>query len=47
MKFSIGDKVLLKRTMEEAEVFSIISSSMVEVIFEDTIFPIFIDEIDH
>lgn len=47
MKFSIGDKVLLKRTMEEAEVYSIISSSMVEVIFEDTIFPIFIDEIDH
>jgi len=47
MKFSIGDKVLLKRTMEEAEVYSIISSSMVEVIFEETIFPIFIDEIDH
>lgn len=47
MKFSIGDKVLLKRTMEEAEVYGIISSSMVEVIFEDTIFPIFTDEIDH
>jgi hypothetical protein len=47
MKFSIGDKVLLKRTMEEAEVYSIISSSMVEVIFEDTVFPIFLDEIDH
>lgn len=47
MKFSIGDKVLLKRTMEEAEVISIISSTMVEVVFEHTIFPVFIDEIDH
>lgn len=47
MKFSIGDKVLLKRTMEEAEVYSIISLTMVEVVFENTIFPVFTDEIDH
>jgi hypothetical protein len=47
MKFSIGDKVLLKRTGEEGVVTELISKTMIEVEVNGTTFPAYIDELEH
>ncbi len=47
MKFSIGDKVLLKRTGEEGHVVEIINKQMTEVEVNGTTFPVYNDELDH
>ncbi len=47
MKFSIGDKVLLKRTGEEGTVTAYISPQMLEVEVHGVSFPVYEDEIDH
>lgn len=47
MKFSIGDKVLLKRTNEEGSVVSILSPTMMEVEVKGVHFPVYTDEVDH
>lgn len=47
MKFSIGDKVVLKRTGEEGIVVSYINDKMVEVEINNTTFPVYLDEVDH
>jgi hypothetical protein len=47
VKFSIGDKVVLKRTGEEGVVVSYINDKMVEVEINNTTFPVYLDEVDH
>ncbi|WP_276131691.1 hypothetical protein [Polluticoccus soli] len=47
MKFSIGDKVVLKRTGEEGRVVAYINKQMVEVEVNGTSFPVYLDEVDH
>lgn len=47
MKFSVGDIVLLKNTGEEGRVAAIINHEMAEVEVYGTIFPVFMDEIEH
>lgn len=47
MKFSIGDRILLKQTGEEGFVTNIISAIMFEVDVNGTIFPVHKDDIDH
>ncbi|HYD22055.1 MAG TPA: Smr/MutS family protein [Flavipsychrobacter sp.] len=47
MKFSIGDKVILKQTGEEGHVTAYISKDMVEVEVNGTTFPAYIEDIDH
>ncbi len=47
MKFSIGDKVLLKQTNEEGYVTGYINDLMLEVEAGGVSFPIHIDDIDH
>lgn len=47
MKFSIGDKVVLKHTDEEGVVTGYINTEMVEVEVHGITFPVHIDEIDH
>ncbi len=47
MKFSIGDKILLKRTDEEGTVVAIISPTMMEVEVNGVQFPVYTDEVDH
>jgi hypothetical protein len=47
MKFSIGDKIILKRTGEEGIVTAYISDDMLEVEVEGTAFPVHMDEVDH
>jgi hypothetical protein len=47
VKFSIGDKVILKRTGEEGVVVSYINDKMVEVEINHTTFPVYLDEVDH
>lgn len=47
MKFSVGDKMLIKKTGEEGVVVAFIDQQMVEVLVHGTSFPIYIDEIDH
>lgn len=47
MKFSIGDRVLLKRTGEEGHVSAYINQQMLEVEVNGTSFPVHIDDIDH
>lgn len=47
MKFSIGDKVLLKRTGEEGHVTSYIDKKMIEVEVSGTVFPVYIEDLDH
>jgi hypothetical protein len=47
MKFSIGDKIVLKQTGEEGHVVSYINQQMVEVEVHGTSFPVYLDEIDH
>jgi hypothetical protein len=47
MKFSIGDNIILKRTGEEGHVTSFIDKVMIEVEVGGTVFPVYIDDIDH
>jgi hypothetical protein len=47
MKFSIGDKVILKRTGEEGVVLSYINKQMLDVEVHGINFPVYEDEIDH
>ncbi len=47
MKFSLGDKIILKRTGEEGVVTNYISKEMIEVEVNGTHFPVYIDEVDH
>jgi hypothetical protein len=47
MKFSIGDKVILKNTGEEGHVTAYINDQMIEVEVNGTSFPVYIDDIDH
>jgi hypothetical protein len=47
MKFSIGDKVLLKRTGEEGHVTAYIDKVMIEVEVHGVTFPAHIDDLDH
>jgi hypothetical protein len=47
MKFSIGDKIVLKRTGEEGIVLSYINKQILEVEVNGTSFPAYEDDIDH
>ena len=47
MKFSIGDKIILKRTGEEGIVAAYINAQMLEVEVNGTTFPVYMDEVDH
>jgi len=47
MKFSIGDRILLKQTGEEGFVVAQISHEMVEVECNGIVFPVFLDEVEH
>ena len=47
MKFSIGDKIILKRTGEEGTVADYIGKDMLEVEVNGTHFPVYMDEVDH
>ncbi len=47
MKFTIGDKILLKQSGEEGHVTDYINKEMIEVEVNGTRFPVYINEIDH
>ncbi|MES2703314.1 MAG: Smr/MutS family protein [Bacteroidota bacterium] len=47
MKFSIGDNIILKRTGEEGVVTAYVNQQMVEVEVQGTLFPVYIEDIDH
>lgn len=47
MKFSIGDKVVLKRTGEEGRVTAFIDRQLIEVEVDGTSFPVYLEEVDH
>src|SRR6476659_4237060 len=47
MKFSVGDKVVLKRTGEEGVVTACVNQQMVEVEVNGTVFPVYTEEVDH
>lgn len=47
MKFSIGDKIILKQTGEEGHVTGYISKDMFEVDVMGVTFPVYKDDIDH
>ncbi|PQJ09049.1 hypothetical protein CJD36_020960 [Flavipsychrobacter stenotrophus] len=47
MKFTIGDKILLKRTGEEGHVVALIDKQMMEVEVNGTAFPVYIEDVDH
>lgn len=47
MKFSIGDKVVLKRTGEEGRVTAFIDKQLIEVEVNGTAFPVYLEEVDH
>ncbi len=47
MKFSIGDKIILKQTGEEGHVTAYINKEMFEVEVNGTTFPVYSDDIDH
>ncbi|GAA4467075.1 hypothetical protein GCM10023093_22270 [Nemorincola caseinilytica] len=47
MKFSIGDKIVMKRTGEEGRVVAIVNKKMVEVEVAGTVFPVYNDDVDH
>jgi len=47
MKFSIGDNIILKRTGEEGHVTAFIDKQMIEVEVGGTLFPVYIEDIDH
>jgi len=47
MKFSIGDRILLRRTGEEGHVTAFINQQMLEVEVGGTVFPVHLEDIDH
>lgn len=47
MKFSIGDRILLKQTGEEGHVTAYINKQMMEVEVNGVTFPVHMDDIDH
>ncbi len=47
MKFSIGDRILLKQTDEEGFVTAYINDLMIEVEVNGTVFPVYLADIDH
>jgi len=47
MKFTVGDKILLKRTGEEGHVIAILSKQMLEVEVNGTAFPVYNEDVDH
>src|SRR5690554_6532333 len=47
MKFSVGDKVLMKHTEEEGVITRILNEEMVEVDIDGISIPAYIDEIEH
>ncbi len=47
MKFSLGDRVLLRRTGEEGFIVAFLSKQMVEVSIGDISFPVYADELEH
>lgn len=47
MKFSAGDKVIVKHTKEEGKIIQVINDEMVELEVLNTRFPAFVDELDH
>lgn len=47
MKFSIGDKIILKRTGEEGYITAYLSDKMLEITVDDITFPVYEDEVDH
>lgn len=47
MKFSIGDKIILKRTGEEGNITAYLSDKMLEVMVDGVTFPVYEDEVDH
>lgn len=47
MKFSIGDRVLVKRTGEEGVILSFINKQLLEVEVDGVAFPVYADEVDH
>jgi hypothetical protein len=47
MKFSIGDRVLMKRTGEEGVITAFLSKELIEIEMGDIRFPVYVDEIDH
>jgi len=47
MKFSIGDKILLKHTGEEGTVTDFLGKDMLEVEVNGVHFPVYLDEVDH
>ena len=47
MKFSIGDKIVLTRSGEEGEVTAYINDKMIEVEVGGTVFPVYIEDIEH
>ena len=47
MKFSIGDKIILKRTGEEGHVTAYINKEMIEVEVSGVTFPVYYEDIDH
>jgi hypothetical protein len=47
MKFSIGDRVLLKQTGDEGIITAFLSRDLIEVEIGDIRFPVYADQIDH
>ena len=47
MKYSIGDKVILKRTREEGSIVAEINEEMYEVEVDGLSFPVYAEDIDH
>lgn len=47
MKFSVGDRILLKRTGEEGHVAALLGGGMLEVEVGGIVFPVYADEVDH
>ena len=47
MKFSIGDRVLVKRTGEEGVVISFLGKELLEIEVDGIAFPVYADEVDH
>lgn len=47
MKFTVGDRVLLKRTGEEGFIISFISKQLMEVEVAGVRFPVYADDVDH
>jgi len=47
MKFTVGDRILLKRSGEEGFVVRFLSNTMMEVDVKGTLFPVYTEDVDH